>query len=161
MRFLKRCYLALVMLFLYLPIGVLILYSFNASKSRSVWSGRLFAAVVPGPLLQRADPNIPLQYPGGGPLCIGYRRHSGHRRGHGHLLHPQPVVQVHDYERHLYAHPQPGDRDGRVAPAPLCVGEPNWGGDHRRHRHPHAGAEPGVPHPGYCPRHLLHPLRHP
>ena len=39
MRFLKRCYLALVMLFLYLPIGVLILYSFNASKSRSVWSG--------------------------------------------------------------------------------------------------------------------------
>ena len=39
MRFLKRFYVALVMLFLYLPIGVLILYSFNASKSRSVWSG--------------------------------------------------------------------------------------------------------------------------
>ena len=39
MKFLKRFYLLLVMLFLYLPIGVLILYSFNASKSRSVWSG--------------------------------------------------------------------------------------------------------------------------
>jgi len=39
MKTLKRFYLALVMLFLYLPIGVLILYSFNASKSRSVWSG--------------------------------------------------------------------------------------------------------------------------
>lgn len=39
MKLLKRFYLGLVMLFLYLPIGVLILYSFNASKSRSVWSG--------------------------------------------------------------------------------------------------------------------------
>lgn len=39
MKFLKRSYISLVMLFLYLPIGVLILYSFNASKSRSVWAG--------------------------------------------------------------------------------------------------------------------------
>ena len=39
MKHLRRFYIGLVMAFLYLPIGVLILYSFNASKSRSVWSG--------------------------------------------------------------------------------------------------------------------------
>ena len=34
-----KAYVGLVMLFLYMPIAVLIFYSFNASKSRSVWAG--------------------------------------------------------------------------------------------------------------------------
>ena len=39
MRALKRFYLVLILIFLYAPIAVLILYSFNASRSRSVWGG--------------------------------------------------------------------------------------------------------------------------
>lgn len=35
----KKIYLIFVFLFLYAPIGVLILNSFNASKSRTVWAG--------------------------------------------------------------------------------------------------------------------------
>jgi len=35
----SRFFMLLVFLFLYLPIFVLIVFSFNASKSRSVWSG--------------------------------------------------------------------------------------------------------------------------
>ncbi len=35
----QRIYVALVMLFLYLPILVMIVFSFNDSKSRSVWHG--------------------------------------------------------------------------------------------------------------------------
>lgn len=36
---LKKFYLVLVLLFLYLPIGVLIVQSFNAGKSRAKWEG--------------------------------------------------------------------------------------------------------------------------
>ena len=36
---LKRLYIFLILLFLYAPIIVLIVYSFNASKSRAVWQG--------------------------------------------------------------------------------------------------------------------------
>ena len=39
MKKLSKCYLAAVMLFLYLPIIVLIIFSFNVTKSRSVFSG--------------------------------------------------------------------------------------------------------------------------
>lgn len=35
----SRLCLAFAFLFLYAPIGVLIAYSFNASKSRTVWTG--------------------------------------------------------------------------------------------------------------------------
>ena len=35
----NRLFLALVFLFLYAPIFVLIVFSFNATKSRSVWAG--------------------------------------------------------------------------------------------------------------------------
>jgi spermidine/putrescine transport system permease protein len=38
----SRFYIALVFVFLYAPIGVLILNSFNASKSRTVWTGFTF-----------------------------------------------------------------------------------------------------------------------
>jgi len=41
-RFLKRFYLSLVLLFLYAPIAVLIVYSFNSSKSRGKWGGFTF-----------------------------------------------------------------------------------------------------------------------
>lgn len=38
-NFASRAWLALVFTFLYAPIGVLIAYSFNSSKSRTVWTG--------------------------------------------------------------------------------------------------------------------------
>ena len=38
-RFFKRFYLAMILLFLYIPIVVLILQSFNAGKSRAKWEG--------------------------------------------------------------------------------------------------------------------------
>ena len=41
-RFIKKFYLALVLLFLYLPIAVLIVQSFNAGKSRAKWEGFSF-----------------------------------------------------------------------------------------------------------------------
>ena len=36
-KFCKRAYLALILIFLYLPIVVLIVQSFNAGKSRAKW----------------------------------------------------------------------------------------------------------------------------
>ena len=42
MRALKRFYLGLMLLFMYAPIALLIIYSFNASKSRAVWAGFTF-----------------------------------------------------------------------------------------------------------------------
>lgn len=42
MKKLSKAYLALVFFFLYAPIFVLIVFSFNSSKSRSVWSGFTF-----------------------------------------------------------------------------------------------------------------------
>ncbi len=38
-RFLKRFYMSLIMLFLYAPIVLLIIFSFNAGKSRGMWGG--------------------------------------------------------------------------------------------------------------------------
>lgn len=38
-KFFKRLYTNLILLFLYAPIIVLIIFSFNSSKSRSVWTG--------------------------------------------------------------------------------------------------------------------------
>ena len=42
MKFIKRFYLAIVLFFLYVPIGVLILQSFNAGSSRAKWEGFSF-----------------------------------------------------------------------------------------------------------------------
>lgn len=39
MKFLKRFYLSIILLFLYVPIVVLIVQSFNAGKSRAKWEG--------------------------------------------------------------------------------------------------------------------------
>lgn len=39
MKRLGKIYMALVLLFLYVPIFVLIVFSFNETKSRSVFSG--------------------------------------------------------------------------------------------------------------------------
>ena len=39
MKKLRKLYVGLILLFLYIPIGLLILYSFNASKSRANWGG--------------------------------------------------------------------------------------------------------------------------
>ena len=41
-RFLKRFYLGIILLFLYIPIVVLIVQSFNAGKSRAKWEGFSF-----------------------------------------------------------------------------------------------------------------------
>ena len=48
-KFLKRFYLGVVLVFLYVPIGVLIVQSFNAGKSRAKWEGfslRWYAELV-------------------------------------------------------------------------------------------------------------------
>ena len=42
MKFLKRFYLGIILVFLYVPIGVLIVQSFNAGKSRAKWEGFSF-----------------------------------------------------------------------------------------------------------------------
>ena len=42
MKWLKRCYLGLILVFLYVPILVLIVQSFNAGKSRAKWEGFSF-----------------------------------------------------------------------------------------------------------------------
>ena len=42
MKKLSKCYIGLVLAFLYLPIVVLMVYSFNESKSRGVWKGFTF-----------------------------------------------------------------------------------------------------------------------
>ncbi len=42
MNYLSCIYTALIMLFLYAPIAVLIIFSFNDSKSRNVWTGFTF-----------------------------------------------------------------------------------------------------------------------
>ena len=42
MKFLKKCYLGIVLVFLYVPIVVLIVQSFNAGKSRAKWEGFSF-----------------------------------------------------------------------------------------------------------------------
>jgi len=42
MKWLKRCYLGLILIFLYVPILVLIVQSFNAGKSRAKWEGFSF-----------------------------------------------------------------------------------------------------------------------
>ena len=39
MKILSRIYTRLIFLFLYAPIVVLVVFSFNQSKSRSVWKG--------------------------------------------------------------------------------------------------------------------------
>ncbi|MBP3388970.1 MAG: ABC transporter permease, partial [Clostridia bacterium] len=39
MKTLSRIYNALILLFLYAPIAVLVVFSFNDSKSRSIWNG--------------------------------------------------------------------------------------------------------------------------
>ena len=41
-KFLKRCYLGIILVFLYIPIVVLIIQSFNAGKSRAKWEGFSF-----------------------------------------------------------------------------------------------------------------------
>jgi len=38
-RFLKKCYVGLILMFLYAPIAVLVVFSFNNSKSRGHWAG--------------------------------------------------------------------------------------------------------------------------
>ena len=42
MKWFKRCYLGLILVFLYVPIIVLIVQSFNAGKSRAKWEGFSF-----------------------------------------------------------------------------------------------------------------------
>ena len=56
-RFFKRFYIALVLLFLYIPIAVLIVQSFNAGKSRAKWEGfsfRWYQALVNDQAIMKA-----------------------------------------------------------------------------------------------------------
>lgn len=56
-KFLKSTYLVLILAFLYLPIVLLIAYSFNASKSRAQWTGftlRWYIELFKDPQILRA-----------------------------------------------------------------------------------------------------------
>lgn len=56
-KFLKRFYLALILLFLYLPIMVLIVQSFNAGVSRAKWEGfsfKWYLELVKSPTIMKA-----------------------------------------------------------------------------------------------------------
>ena len=53
-RFIKRFYVGIILLFLYLPIITLIVFSFNDSKTMARWSG--FSFKWYGELF--TDPNI-------------------------------------------------------------------------------------------------------
>ena len=53
MRFLKKAYIGIVFLFLYAPILILMLYSFNDSRSRGKWGG--FTLKWYGELFQDAE----------------------------------------------------------------------------------------------------------
>lgn len=56
-KFFKRFYLVLILLFLYLPITVLIVQSFNAGKSRAVWEGfslKWYAELFKSPTIMQA-----------------------------------------------------------------------------------------------------------
>ncbi len=56
-KFLKRFYLALILMFLYLPIAVLIVQSFNAGVSRAKWEGfsfKWYLELVKSPTIMKA-----------------------------------------------------------------------------------------------------------
>ena len=42
----KRIYIALIILFLYAPIGILMVLSFNESKTRAKWGGFTFNGIL-------------------------------------------------------------------------------------------------------------------
>ena len=67
MRFLRHSYTAIILGFLYLPIFILIVFSFNASKSRAVWEGftRLRGLPAPMPVQVRG-----LGLPAPMPVCL-------------------------------------------------------------------------------------------
>ena len=46
-KILKKVYIALIILFLYAPILVLVVLSFNKSKSRAVWGGFTLTGIFP------------------------------------------------------------------------------------------------------------------
>ena len=57
MKILKRAYLAIILLFLYVPIAVLIFQSFNAGVSRAKWEGfslRWYAQLFQSPNIMEA-----------------------------------------------------------------------------------------------------------
>ena len=56
----KKIYLGLMLLFLYAPIGVLVVFSFNASRSRAHWGGftlRWYAELLRDPSIMKALTN--------------------------------------------------------------------------------------------------------
>ena len=56
-RFLRRFYLSVILVFMYLPIASLIVFSFNESKSPAVWSGfslRWYAELFQDPAIAEA-----------------------------------------------------------------------------------------------------------
>ena len=62
----SRLFMALIFLFLYAPIFVLIVFSFNSSKSRAVWTGFSLEWYRGADAGQR-DPQRPEHHPDGFP----------------------------------------------------------------------------------------------
>ena len=78
----SKLYTALIFLFLFAPIAILLLFSFNETKSLSVFSG--FSLKWYRELFRDGDTLESLKHPDPGLLLLGDRHGHGHRRRGGH-----------------------------------------------------------------------------
>lgn len=76
MKPIAKVYTAIIFLFLFAPIAILLVFSFNSGNSLSVF--RLFPVLVQGALPGLQHPGGPAEHPGAGPV----RGHPLHRSGY-------------------------------------------------------------------------------
>ena len=111
--------MALVLLFLYVPIFVLIVFSFNETKSRSGFQ-RLYTGLVRTPLSQQ-DNHFFARKHHYHSRCREYRFNgSGNFCGYRHQRHEEST-QGGGHERDQYAYHQPRDRYGCIAHATVRI----------------------------------------
>ncbi|MEI3013592.1 MAG: hypothetical protein V8T36_01845 [Ruthenibacterium lactatiformans] len=82
---LGRVWMVAVFGFMYVPIAVLIAFSFNESKSRTVWAG--FSLHWYKPVPQRNDAEERWAFRLAWPLPRRHRHRAGHAGGHRHQQH--------------------------------------------------------------------------
>ena len=98
---LKRFYLALILLFLYLPIVVLIFQSFNAGVSRAKWEGfslRWYIELFRDPSIKKA-----LWVTVSIAALASFCNHTGHACCYRHKRYEKKLARYHDgYYKHTY-----------------------------------------------------------
>ena len=114
---LMRTYVILVFCFMYLPIAVMIAFSFNESKSRSNFTGFTlgwYKSLFHNEMILSALGTQPC-------AGAGFQRHchgAGHAGDHRHQL-DVPQEPTHHQQHQLCACRQPGDHHRRFADAAL------------------------------------------